>query len=106
MPVSIPNILDLIGRMESRKEKGFGVSPETAPLIIEALRVYARLKAGEPAKYKVERWDWRGDRVEETVATTTLVLIGHAAFHAAVEQYPGASLTLRQGARVILKSPE
>ena len=26
--------------------------------------------------------------------------------HAAVEQYPGARLTLRQGARVILKRPE
>jgi hypothetical protein len=26
-------------------------------------------------------------------------MIGHPAFHAAVEQYPGASLTLRQGAR-------
>ena len=44
--------------------------------------------------------------VEETVATTTLVMIGHAAFPAAVEQYPGARLTLRQGARVILKRPE
>ena len=33
-------------------------------------------------------------------------MIAHAAFHASVEQYPGASLTLRQGARVILKYPE
>jgi len=32
-------------------------------------------------------------------------MIGHAAFHAAVKQYPGARLTLRQGVRVILKSP-
>jgi hypothetical protein len=47
-----------------------------------------------------------GDRVEETVATATLMMIGQAAFHAAVEQYPGASLTLLQGARGILKSPE
>jgi hypothetical protein len=28
------------------------------------------------------------------------------AFHAAVEQYPRSRLTLRQGARVILKYPE
>jgi hypothetical protein len=48
-------------RMEARKEKGFGISPETAPLVIEALRLYARMHAGEPAKYKVERWTWRGD---------------------------------------------
>jgi hypothetical protein len=106
MPLSIPNILDLIGRMESRKEKGFGVSPETAPLIIEALRLYARMHAGEPATYKVERWDWKDAHVEETVATASLIMVGQAAFNAAVEQYPGASLTLRQGARVILKSPE
>jgi hypothetical protein len=32
-------------------------------------------------------------------------MIGHAAFHSAVKQYPGARLTLRQGVRVILKSP-
>jgi hypothetical protein len=106
MSLSLPRIVTLIEGMEARKEKGFRVSPQTAPLIIEALRLYARAPVGEPASYKVERWDWRGDRVQETVATATLVMIGHAAFHAAVEQYPGASLTLRQGARVILKSPE
>jgi hypothetical protein len=33
-------------------------------------------------------------------------MIGHAAFHAAVKQYPRSRLTLRQGARVILKYPE
>jgi hypothetical protein len=37
--------------MEARKEQEFGVSAETAPLIIEALRIYARMHAGEPAKY-------------------------------------------------------
>ena len=33
-------------------------------------------------------------------------MIGHAAFHAAVEQYLQNRLTLRQGTRVILKYPE
>lgn len=47
----------------------------------------------------------QGAHVEEIVASASLIMIGHAAFHAAVEQYPGASLTLRQGTRVILKSP-
>ena len=102
-----PNqIIDLVERMDARKEKGFGVSAQTAPLIIQALRVYARMHAGEPAKYKVERWDEKDLHVEEIVASASLVMIGHAAFHAAVEQYPGTRLTLRQGARVILKSPE
>jgi hypothetical protein len=106
MSRSVPNLIDLIGRMEMRKQRGFGISAETAPLVIETLRLYAQMKTGEPANYKVERWDLRGAHVEEIVATATLVMIGHAAFHAAVEQYPGASLTLRQGARVILRSPE
>jgi hypothetical protein len=33
-----------------------------------------------PRQYKVERWDWH---VEETVASAGLILIDHAAFHAA-----------------------
>lgn len=45
MPLSIPEILEFIGRMEAQKEKGLGASPETAPLIIEALRLYARMHA-------------------------------------------------------------
>ena len=64
------------------------------------------MKTGELAKYKVERWDWKDDHVEEVVASASLIMIGHAAFHAAVEQYPRNRLTLRQGARVILKYPE
>jgi hypothetical protein len=100
------HVLRLIEGMEARREKGFRVTPQTAPLVIEALRVYANMHAGEPAKYKVERWDWRDAHVEEIVASASLVMVGHAAFHAAVEQYPRTRLTLRHGARVILKSPE
>jgi hypothetical protein len=33
------------------------------------------------------------------VRSASLILIGQAAFHAAVEQYPRSRLTLRQGAR-------
>jgi hypothetical protein len=101
-----PHVLDLIARMELRKQNGFRISPQTAPLIIDALQLYARMHVGEPAAYKVERWDWKDEHVEEIVASASLIMIGHAAFHAAVEQYPRARLTLRQGARVILKYPE
>ena len=106
MLASAPHILKLIEGMEARKNKGFRVSPQKAPLVIEALRLYARAHVGEPASYKVERWDWKDAHVEEIVASASLIMIRHAAFHAAIEQYPGARLTLSQGARVILKSPE
>jgi hypothetical protein len=105
MLASTPHILTLVEGMEARREKGFRISRQTAALVIEALRLYARMQVGEPAKYKVERWGWKDSHVEEIVASASLIMIGHAAFHAAVEQYLGASLTLRQGARVILKSP-
>jgi hypothetical protein len=36
--------------------------------------------------------------VEEITTTASLIMIGQAAFHAAVEQYPCTRLTLRQGA--------
>jgi hypothetical protein len=50
--------------------------------------------------------NWQDAHVEEIVTSASLIMIGHAAFHAAVEQYPRTRLTLRHGARIILKSPE
>jgi hypothetical protein len=101
-----PNqLVKLIEGMQARVRTGFRVSPQTAPLIVEALRLYARMQAIEPANFKVEKWDWRNQHVEEIVATTSLLLVARAAFEAARDQYPGAQLTLRQGARVIEKAP-
>jgi hypothetical protein len=69
------------------------------------LTIYARMQVPEGDAYKVERWDWKDEHVEEIVASASLIMIGRAAFDAAVEQYPGVRLTLRQGARVIAKAP-
>jgi hypothetical protein len=43
--------------------------------------------------------------VEEIMTTASLIMIGQAAFHAAVERHPRMRLMLRHGARVILKAP-
>ena len=106
MAASPLHLIKLIEGMEARVSKGFRVSPQTAPLVVEALRLYARMQAGEPATFKVEKWDWRNQHIEEIVASTSLLLMGRAAFDAAREQYPGAQLTLRQGIRVIAQAPE
>jgi hypothetical protein len=42
------------------------------------------MHAGEPAKYKIERWDWKGAHLEDIVASASLIMIGRAAFYAAV----------------------
>ena len=94
-------LVKLIEGREARVARGFRVSPQTALVIVEALRLYARMHAVEPANFKVEKWDWRNQHVEEIVATTSLLLVARAAFDAAREQYPNARLTLRQGIRVI-----
>jgi len=99
VPGSPTHILKLVEGMESRSEKGFRVSPETAVLVIDALRHYAR-DIGASAAYKVEKWDASDQHVEEVLARASLIMIGRAAFAAAVEQYPGA----RQGIRVIDKT--
>lgn len=105
MLISPIRLLKLIEGMEARLSTGFRVSPETAPVIVEARRLYAHMHAIGPANFRVEKWDWRSQHVEEVVATTSLLLIGRAAFEAAREQYPGSQLTLRQGIRVIAKAP-
>jgi hypothetical protein len=68
MIASIAHILKLVEGMQARKAKGFRVSPTTAELVIEALRLYARMQVPEGESYKVERWDWKGEHVEEIVA--------------------------------------
>ena len=66
--------------MEARKRRGFRISPETAPLVIEALRLYARVQTAAPAKYEVEKWDRQDAHVDEIVATASLVMIGMPPF--------------------------
>jgi hypothetical protein len=65
MLVRPDHLLKLIEGMEARISKGFRVCPETAPLMVEALRLYARMHAIEPANFRVEKWDWRNQHVEE-----------------------------------------
>jgi hypothetical protein len=96
-------VATLADRMAQRPGKTLHLLPATAELVIEALRFYARARAPENPLFKVERWDWKGSHVEEIVASASLIMIGKAAFGAAVEQFPHMSITLRQGARVIEK---
>jgi hypothetical protein len=78
-----PPGLNLIERMEARKEKGFRVSPQTGALSIDALRLYAH--ACLSVRYTVEKWNWNDAHVEEIVASASLVMVGRAAFHAPVD---------------------
>jgi hypothetical protein len=53
-------------RHGGQQGEGLHASPQTAPPVIEALRLYARVQTGAPAKYKVEKWDRRDAHVERS----------------------------------------
>jgi hypothetical protein len=55
MLISPECLIKLTEDMESRVSTGFRVSADTAPVIVEALRLYARMHVSEPATYKVEK---------------------------------------------------
>jgi hypothetical protein len=80
MPVQKPsasNILDPIERFEAQNERGFGISPETAPLVIKALRVYARMRG--PDQIRSGAMELKDSHVGEIVASASLIMIGQAA---------------------------
>jgi hypothetical protein len=91
--------------MEKRAARAFSVIPSPAPIVIAALRQMASAMLKCDGVFRVERWDERGLHVEEVLATASNVLIAGGAFEAAVDMHPKAHLTLRQGIRVISKSP-
>lgn len=109
-------VMDLARRMEARAANGFSVSPETARLIIDALRSYAAYRSGlldtDRLRFRVERWA-PGDRVEELAAAARGIMPARAAYfemwRATEEERRSGRigigrLLLRQGARVILDS--
>jgi hypothetical protein len=53
MIASIAHILKLVEGMEARKAKGFRVSPTTAELVLEALKLHARIQVPVGESYKV-----------------------------------------------------
>jgi hypothetical protein len=106
MEPSAIDLVDLANRMENRAPRAFSVSPATAPIVIAALRQMASAMMKCDGLFKVERWDARGLHVQEVLASASNVLIARGAFAAAIEMHPRAHLTLRQGIRIISKSPE
>jgi hypothetical protein len=88
-----------------RVGQDFHISPQTASADHRGASALCPRAGGEPAPFKVERWDFHELHVAEIAASANLlIIVAKAAFKAAAEQYPGARLTLRQGIRVIEKT--
>ena len=56
--------------------------------------------------FRVELWDRHAERVRWIVAATGTITIGHAAFDAAIANWPHERFTLRKGALLIREHPK
>ena len=105
LPWTFDTVTDLARRMEQKVAAGFRVSARTAPLVVEALKHYAREHFGEtPRGYTVDVWDPTGNRVEIHYASVADLGAARAAYDRAIAQHAMAPVTLRQGIRVIAET--
>ena len=63
------------------------------------------MAARDDLPFSVELWSEDFERLEETVARVADFLTAKAAYEALVKRRPGEPIMVRQGARVVLKSP-
>lgn len=56
-------------------------------------------------QFRVELWDRHSQHVRWVVAASSSVSIAHAAFDAAIANYPGERFSLRQGIMLIREHP-
>ncbi len=100
--------LGLIEELRSECKRMWGTSSELYFRIDELLRELANPNLHEifsTSAFQVELWDQRTERIRWVVAATASITIGHAAFDAAVSQYPGQRLALRKGVMLIREYP-
>jgi hypothetical protein len=100
--------LGLIEELRSECKRMWGTSSELYFRIDELLRELANPNLHEifsTSAFQVELWDQHAGRIRWVVAATASITIGHAAFDAAVGQYPDQRLSLRKGAMLIREYP-
>jgi len=56
--------------------------------------------------FRIELWDQYADHIRWTVAASGSIVLAHAAFEAAVKEWPHEHFTLRNGIMLIREHPE
>ena len=51
--------------------------------------------------FRIDRWDRDGNTVMDHVAAVENLMVAMAAYEAACRHWPGETITLRQGAKII-----
>ncbi len=100
--------LGLIEELRSECKRMWGTSSEMYFRIDKLLRDLANPNLHEifsTTAFQIELWDRHAGHIRWVVAATASITIGHAAFDAAIEQYPGQRLALRKGMMLIREHP-
>ena len=82
------------------------VTEDSASTVAYVLHAYAdqlSRPVEEHPNFTVDVWDDR-DRIVETMARCSSLLVGRAAFDQAVTERPKCKVTLRQGIRIVAKA--
>jgi hypothetical protein len=55
---------------------------------------------------RIELWERYAEHIRWTVAASSSIVLAHAAFDAAIEEWPNERFTLRNGIMLICEYPE
>jgi hypothetical protein len=100
-----------LGLLEQLRAQGGQLWGRTSDLyfrVDELLRQLANPNLHDIANmsYRVELWDRHSERIRWTVAASGSIVLAHAAFEAAVAEWPQERFTLLQGIMLIREYPE
>ena len=100
--------LGLLERLRAECKDLWGTSSRAYFRVDELLRELENPNLHDIANMhnRVELWTADGQHVRWLVAATSNVTVGHAAFDAAVANWPNERFTLRQGVMLIREHPE
>jgi len=99
--------LALLEHLRAQSGQLWGRSSELYSRVDELLRQLANPNLHDIANmsYRVELWDRHADHIRWTVAASGSIVLAHAAFDAAVAEWPHERFTLRQGIMLMREHP-
>ncbi|MGA8079862.1 MAG: hypothetical protein WB868_21005, partial [Xanthobacteraceae bacterium] len=100
--------LGLLERLRAQSRELWGTSSDLYHQVDKLLRELVNPNLHDIANmsFRVELWDRHANHVRWMVAAAGSVTVAHAAFDAAITNWPGERFTLRQGAMLIREYPE
>jgi hypothetical protein len=100
--------LGLLEQLRAQSGQLWGRSSDLYFRVDELLRQLVNPNLHDIANmsYRVELWERDADHIRWTVAASGSIVLAHAAFDAAIKEWPHERFTLRQGIMLMREYPE